>query len=71
MQPGRAENGLKKEKLTDMFVPEMDRAGEKERITLLSRNPIKTEKRTPQAKKRLWSFFYYDNISLVQKQLSL
>ena len=28
----------------------MDRAGEKERITLLSRNPIKTEKRTPQAK---------------------
>ena len=52
-------------------IPEMDRAGEKERITLLSRNPIKTEKRTPQAKKRLWSFFYYDNISLVQKQLSL
>ena len=49
----------------------MDRAGEKERITLLSRNPIKTEKRTPQAKKRLWSFFYYDNISFVQKQLSL
>ena len=49
----------------------MDRAGEKERITLLSRNPIKTEKRTPQAKKRLWSFFYYDNISLVQKQVLL
>ncbi len=29
----------------------------KERITLLSRNPIETEKKDPQAKKRLWSFF--------------
>ena len=43
----------------DIFIkciPEMDCAGEKERITLLSRNPIKTEKRTPQAKKALVEF---------------